>query len=63
MPHLMEISCGSSGGNFYFHGKLWHFIHEISHVDTHVYACRNEIIFELYHDDLVKKIKIKYLAS
>ena len=38
-----------SHGNFYFHGKLWHFTCKISPVAMHVHACRNEGIIEQYH--------------
>ena len=47
MPHLVEIPQLVSW-KFYSHNKLWHFTCEISHVATHVRACRNEIVIQWY---------------
>jgi len=49
MPHLFLWKCHIlSCGNNIFHGKIWHFTHEILRVATCVHACRNEVVIEWY---------------
>ena len=72
MSHLVKMTClanfhVSSSGNsmtrlvkiFYFHDKLWHVTCKTFHVATHVRACRNEVIVELYHSNMC----INYLRT
>ena len=51
IPRLVSWKChDSSRGNYYFHGKLWHFTREILRVATRVHACKNELIIERYRN-------------